>query len=54
VVIVESTFIEEKRDFSLRRPTTLQEQGWKRKLACFVRNDGVVAGASKNENRGGQ
>jgi len=29
-----------KRDFSLRRPTLLQEQKGKKKSACSVRNDG--------------
>jgi len=36
--------VEEKRDFSLRRPTHSQERMRKRKSACFVRNDGGAFG----------
>jgi hypothetical protein len=32
---------ENERDFSLRRPTFLQEQKGKKKSACCVRNDGM-------------
>ena len=32
--------IKEKRDFSVRRPTVLQEQNGKKKSTCSVRNDG--------------
>jgi hypothetical protein len=35
---------EEQRDFSLRRPTFLQEQKVKKKSACSVRNDGLGRG----------
>ncbi len=34
--------VEERRDFSLRRPTHSQERMRKKKSACSVRNDGVV------------
>jgi hypothetical protein len=43
--------IEEKRDFSLRRPTVLREQNGKKKSACSVRNDG--GGVGNVEERGG-
>jgi hypothetical protein len=33
---------QEKRDFSLRRPTLSQERKRKKKSACSVRNDGVA------------
>src|SRR5712692_3816159 len=33
-----------KRDFSLRRPTHLQEQMRKKKSACSDRNDGLAGG----------
>jgi len=35
---------QEKRDFSLRRPTLSQERMRKKKSACFVRNDGGAFG----------
>ena len=40
---------EEKRDFSLRRPTHSQERMRKKKSACFVRNDGARAGRMRKK-----
>src|SRR5216683_7648080 len=40
---------EEKRDFSLRRPTHSQERMRKKKSACFVRNDGGGTGRMRKK-----
>src|SRR5712664_1270721 len=42
---------EEKRDFSLRRPTLSQERKRKKKSACSVRNDGVAGGGETESGR---
>jgi hypothetical protein len=43
--------VQEKRDFSLRRPTHSQERMRKKESACSVRNDGVAGAADSAVHR---